>query len=66
MNEILAYTPRGNPKTLAMKNGLPYLSKELFWKAMQDISATTTLVSGRPWPELREMIREQVQNSSAI
>ena len=46
-----------------MKNGLPYLSKELFWKAMEDITAQTTLVSGHPWPELREMIHEQVQRT---
>ena len=54
---------RGDPKSLAMKNGLPYLSKELFWMAMQDISANTTLVSGHPWPKLREMIHEQVQKT---
>ena len=64
VNEILAYTSsRGDPKTLGMKNGLPYLSKELFWKAMEDITAATTLVSGHSWPELREMIHEQVQQA---
>ena len=63
VSKALAHIPRGNPKFLVMKNGLPYLSKELFWKAMQDNAAVTTLVSGHPWPELREMIREQVQQA---
>ena len=54
---------RGDPKNLAMKNGLPNLSKELFWKAVEDIAAQTTLVSGHPWPELREMIHEQVRKA---
>ena len=53
VSQILAYTStRGSPKTLSMKNGLPYLSKELFWQAMEDIASQTTLVSGHPWPEL--------------
>ena len=30
---------------------------------MQDIAAATTLVSGHPWPELREMINEQIQQA---
>ena len=30
---------------------------------MEDISAQTTLVSGHPWPDLREMIHEQVQKA---
>ena len=54
----------GVPKTLAMKNGLPYLSKDLFWKAMHDISAQ--LITGHPWPELQKLIHEQVQKSSLM
>ena len=46
-----------------MKNGLPYLSKDLFWEAMEDIASQTTLVTGHPWPELKEMIHEQVQKT---
>ena len=41
---------------LSMKNGLPYLSKELFWMAMKDIADKATLLSGRTWDELKEMI----------
>ena len=54
---------RGEAHKLAMKNGLPYLSKELFWKAMQDISTQDRLISGHSWTELRDMIEEQVQES---
>ena len=38
---------RDDPTRLSMKNGLPYLFEELFWRAMH------TLVSGHPWLELR-------------
>ena len=33
-SQVEAYTSksRGSPKTLSMKNGLPYLSKDLFWE----------------------------------
>ena len=44
---------------LSMKNGLPYLSKELFWMAMGDIAKHATLVSGHSWQELREMLDNQ-------
>ena len=44
--------------TLPIKNGLLYLSKDRFWDAMQDISAQNTLVTGHPWPELKELIHE--------
>ena len=37
---------RGEAHKLDMKNGLPYLSKELFWKATQDISTQAKLISG--------------------
>ena len=41
---------------LSMKNGLPYLSKELFWRAMKDKARKATLVSGHTWSELKSMI----------
>ena len=41
---------------LSMKNGLPYLSKELFWKAMKDIAKNVVLVSGHSWNELKDMM----------
>ena len=41
---------------LNMKNGLPYLSKELFWRAMEDIAKHAVLVSGHSWRELRNML----------
>ena len=44
---------------LSMKNGLPYLSKELFWMAMKDIAEKATLLSGHTWDELKEMIDNQ-------
>ena len=40
-----------------MKNGLPYLSKDRFWEAMEDIA---------PWPELKETIHEQVQKTDPM
>ena len=65
VSQVEVYTStRGSPKTLSMKNGLPYLSKDLFWQAMEDIAGQTTLVSGHPWPELRDMIHEQVERTS--
>ena len=41
---------------LNMKNGLPYLSKDLFWLAMEDIAKKAKLIAGHPWKELKEMI----------
>ena len=41
---------------LNMRNGLPYLSKELFWKAMEDIAKKAKLITGHTWRELKEMI----------
>ena len=53
--------PAGVEKSyvLSMKNGLPDLSKELFWMAMQDIAKKATLLSGHAWDELKEMIDNQ-------
>ena len=45
---------------LSMKTGLPYLSKELFWRAMKDIARKATLVSGHAWSELKDMIDNRV------
>ena len=39
-----------------MKNGLPYLSRELFWLAMKDIARKATLLSGHTLDELQEML----------
>ena len=41
---------------LSMKNGLPYLSKELFWRAMKDTAGKAKLVSGHECSELKDMI----------
>ena len=41
---------------LNMKNGLPYLSKELFWRAMEDIARKAKLISGHKWSELKNML----------
>ena len=41
---------------LNTKNGLPYLSKELFWMAMKDIAKKAKLISGHRWDELKEML----------
>ena len=35
--------------------------RSFLWKATQDISAATTLISGHPWPEPRKMIHEHFQ-----
>ena len=42
-----------------MKNGLPYLSKDLFWMAMEDIAKHAVLVSGHSWRELKEVLDNQ-------
>ena len=41
---------------LSMKNSLPYLSKELFWRAMEDIAGKAKLISGHRWSELKTMM----------
>ena len=41
---------------LNMKNGLPYLSKDLFRRAMRDISRKASLLSGHTCDELKEMM----------
>ena len=51
-------TPAGSTESyvLSMRNGLPYLSKELFWMAMEDISKRAELLTGHSWRELKEML----------
>ena len=46
---------------LSMKNGLPYLSKDLFWTAVEDTAKHATLVSGHSWQELKEMLDNQAR-----
>ena len=50
--------PAGANKSyvLNMKNGLPYLSRELFWLAMKDIARKATRISGHTLDELQEML----------
>ena len=50
--------PAGADKSfvLSMKNGLPYLSKELFLRAMEDTAGKAKLISGHKWSELKTMI----------
>ena len=48
---------------LSMKNGLPYLSKELFWRAMEDIAGKAKLISGHKWSELKTMIDNRTYES---
>ena len=51
-------TPAGSSKSyvLSIRNGLPYLSKELFWLAMDHMSRRAQLVKGHSWEELKEML----------
>ena len=55
--------PAGSTKSyvLSMGNGLPYLSKELFWLAMEDISGRAELITGHSWRELKEMLENHAQ-----
>ena len=50
--------PAGAKKSFAlnMKNGLPYLSRELFWLAMKDVVRKAKLISGHTLDELQEML----------
>ena len=56
-------TPAGSTKSyvLSMRNGLPYLSKELFWLAMEDVSKRAELKAGHSWRELKEMLENYTQ-----
>ena len=48
---------------LSMKNGLPYLSKDLFWMAMEDIAKHTALVSGHSWRALKDKEQISIQSN---
>ena len=50
--------PAGAKKSfvLNMKNGLPYLSRELFWLAMNDVARNAKRISGHTLDELQEML----------
>ena len=41
---------------LSMKNGLPYLSRELFWLGMHDIARKAKRISGHTLDDLQEML----------
>ena len=58
-------TPAGSMKSyvLNMRNGLPYLSKELFWLAMEDVSKRAELIARHSWRELKEMLESQDSGS---
>ena len=43
-----------------------YLSKDLFWQAMEDISEKATLISEHSGTELRDMIEAEVEVQSQI
>ena len=45
-----------------MKNGLPYLSEELFWDAIEDIDQNTTPLSGDPLPELKALVQSKLMD----
>ena len=56
-------TPAGSTQSyvLSMRNGLPYLSRALFWLAMEDISKRAELIKGHSWKELKEMFENHRQ-----
>ena len=41
---------------LSMRDGLPYLSRELFWLGMKDIARKAKLLSGHTLDDLQEML----------
>ena len=51
-------TPAGSTKSyvLSIRNGLPYLSKDLFWLAMEHLARRAELVQGHSWEELKDML----------
>ena len=56
-------TPAGSTKSyvLSIRNGLPYLSKELFWLAMEHMSRKAQLIKGHSWGELKEMLENHAR-----
>ena len=53
-------TPAGSTKSyvLSIRNGLPYLSKDLFWLAMEHLAKRAELVQGHSWEELKDMLEK--------
>ena len=53
-------TPAGSTKShvLSIRNGLPYLSKELFWLAMEHLARRAELIKGHSWGELKGMLEK--------
>ena len=51
-------TPAGSTESyvLSIRNGLPYLSKELFWLAMEHMTRRAQLIKGHSWGELKEIL----------
>ena len=56
-------TPAGSTKSyvLNIRNGLPYLSKELFWLAMDHMSRRAELIKGHSWGELKTMMEKRAR-----
>ena len=56
-------TPAGSTKSyvLSIRNGLPYLSKELFWMAMEHMSRRAQLIKGHSWGELKAMLENHAR-----
>ena len=46
------------------KNGPPYLSKELFWRAMEEIAGKAKLISGHKWSELKTCLTIEIVSHS--
>ena len=55
--EYIVYRAGANKSyKLSMKNGLPYLSRELFWLGMHDIARKAKRISGHTLDNLQEML----------
>ena len=56
-------TPAGSTQSyvLNIRNGLPYLSKELFWLAMDHMSRRAELIKGHSWGELKTMMEKRAR-----
>ena len=67
-SQVVVYTLKcpNTPRPLAVKNSLPYLSRNLFWEALPDISKNTNLVASYPLTQLREIAQQQKQGCSLL
>ena len=55
--ETIVYRGKANKShKLSMKNGLPYLSRGLFWLGMRDIERKARRISGHTTDDLQEML----------